>query len=155
LTLNLTFVFESLALSHTIEQVHEKATSEFLPEIIRSYNFTDSSDRLTKVVDDMQSRFHCCGVNGSADWKTGIPFSCCSEYVPSSADSVPQPIRYCPNDSRQPAFSQGCLNKVVNAVNAHYWYLASTVVSFALIQIMAVVLACCVAYSVKKHYQVI
>lgn len=135
--------------------MEEKATWEYLPQIVREYNFTEPADRLTKIVDDMQSRFHCCGVNGTQDWQHGVPFSCCAAYRPVAPDQPPQPIRYCPNDAQQPAYADGCLTKVVSAVSNRIWYLAATAVSFALIQIMAVVLACCVAYSVKKHYQVI
>lgn len=52
------------------------------------YNYVDSSDMKTRIIDNIQRSFSCCGVNSPSDWTEyslhKIPRSCCSEPVESS-----------------------------------------------------------------------
>ena len=67
---------------------------------------------------------------------------------------VTQNVQYClDNKQGHYAFQVGCLNKIVEKVNKNVWYLGSFAISFALVQIMSILLSCCIAYSSKKSYQ--
>lgn len=52
------------------------------------YNYVDSNDIKTRIIDNIQRSFACCGVNSPNDWTEyslhKIPKSCCSEPVESS-----------------------------------------------------------------------
>lgn len=60
----------------------------FVNSTVVVYNYVDSSDVKTKIIDRIQKSFACCGVNSPNDWTEyslhRIPKSCCSEPVESS-----------------------------------------------------------------------
>lgn len=65
-------------------------------------------------------------------------------------------IQYClDNKQGHYSYQEGCLNKIINVTYKNVWYLGSTAISFALVQVMAILLSCCIAYSTKKSYQTI
>lgn len=60
----------------------------FVNSTVVVYNYVDSSDIKSRIIDNIQRSFSCCGVNSPSDWTEyslhKIPKSCCSEPVQSS-----------------------------------------------------------------------
>ena len=80
--------------SSSILQLRSTAARN-LKEAVTRYNWTDSSSKYSRLIDDLQSTLHCCGFNSSADWSelnpnprdsTLLPSSCCAR--PSTSNST-------------------------------------------------------------------
>jgi len=140
-------------------------SKEITKRIVENYNYTNTSEPFTRIIDNVQKYMRCCGVNGTADWRYGkVPYSCCENNNTQihwnrplqEQYRVTTNIQYClDNKQGHYAYQEGCLNKVINVVTKNIWYLGSTAISFALVQIMAILLSCCIAYSSKKPYETI
>lgn len=74
---------------------YKEIDKSFVNSTIVVYNYVDSSDMKTRIIDNIQRSFACCGVNSPNDWTEyslhKIPRSCCSEPVESNLPS----FKYC------------------------------------------------------------
>lgn len=74
---------------------------------VSMYNHTDINNVRTRILDHLQKKLSCCGINSPNDWKDygihKIPRSCCSNQVDTDF-SVKQPFKYC----EQSDFKIGC-----------------------------------------------
>lgn len=65
--------------------VYRDVDKSIVNSTIGMYNYTDSNDVKTKVLDYIQKRLSCCGINSPNDWKDyglhKIPKSCCSNHI--------------------------------------------------------------------------
>lgn len=82
---------------------------------IAIYNYTDSNDIKTRVLDSVQKRLSCCGINSPNDWKDyglhKIPKSCCSNHIEST-----QPyFKYC----EQTDYRIGCWRAMTDYFHAN------------------------------------
>lgn len=87
----------------------------FVNSTVVVYNYVDSSDMKTKIIDNIQRSFSCCGVNSPADWTEyslhKIPRSCCSEPVESSLPV----FKYCAESD----YKTGCWKALVEHFHAN------------------------------------
>ncbi|XP_073413369.1 leukocyte surface antigen CD53 isoform X2 [Dendrobates tinctorius] len=60
--------------------IYEKEIDPYVTEQLRK-SFEDHKQRKenSTIWDDFQTKLQCCGINGSSDWKSDIPSSCCEE----------------------------------------------------------------------------
>lgn len=67
---------------------YKEIDKSYVNSTVVVYNYVDSSDMKTRIIDNIQRSFSCCGVNSPTDWTEyslhKIPKSCCSEPVESS-----------------------------------------------------------------------
>lgn len=67
---------------------YKEVDKSFVNSTVVVYNYVDSSDIKSRIIDNIQRSFSCCGVNSPNDWTEYslhmIPKSCCSEPVQSS-----------------------------------------------------------------------
>lgn len=70
------------------KMAHEELDKAYVNLTVAVYNYVDSTDPKTSLIDYVQKKFSCCGVNSPNDWvespRQRIPKSCCSEPVESS-----------------------------------------------------------------------
>lgn len=100
------------------------------------YNYVDSSDMKSRIIDNIQRSFSCCGVNSPSDWTDysiqRIPKSCCSEPVESNL-----PIfKYCPESD----FKIGCWRALTEHLQANLGSVRTLLyllMSFCLVCILA------------------
>ncbi|RWS29183.1 CD63 antigen-like protein, partial [Leptotrombidium deliense] len=125
---------------------------EGLTNAMKKYDEGKQNSTYNEVVDEMQEKLKCCGVNNSADWiswnKT-IPASCCAKKDKTSVDAD---NATCTEDK---AFSQGCLHAFEEVIKSAYGPLGGVSITVAIVQLIGIVFACCLAYAVKKEYQVV
>lgn len=82
---------------------------------IAMYNHTDINDVKTMILDHVQKRLSCCGINSPNDWKDfgqrKIPKSCCSQHQESN---VPL-FKYC----EQSDYKVGCWRAMTDYFHAN------------------------------------
>ncbi|XP_043656082.1 CD63 antigen [Drosophila teissieri] len=116
---------------------------------LHEYN-SDNQNATTKLWDDIQDEFECCGVTNYKDWSvafpTGeLPLSCCDIPVgtvgtfncTASMDSV---------DTRHKV---GCLDGFSAYISAHAVSLGAAGVVIAILQFFGVIFACYIAREIK------
>lgn len=93
-------------------QNYKDLDKSFVNYTIAIYNYVDPTDDFTKLIDNVQKRFACCGVNSPNDWleyySHKIPKSCCLEPVESS---LPK-FKYCAESD----FRFGCYRALMDSL---------------------------------------
>ena len=115
---------------------------------LKHYNTTDK-DGVTKIWDNLQQKYHCCGVEEFHDWEIkfnttstpyAVPDSCCKDEQPG-----------CGIDARKEAdnkaiYPKGCFEKFALDTTA-----AGIIGGVLLaIQLLAILVACCMARQMRK-----
>lgn len=100
--------------------------------------------------DVMQSDLECCGITDSSDWTDGgmtIPGSCCIN------DDGADP----PTCTSNPAnlYTDGCYESLTAWAEDNILIIGGVGIGLAFIQIVGIILSCCLARSIKKEYQVV
>lgn len=119
-----------------------------LNNTMRQYN---SNDEIRHSWDVMQHDLKCCGMNTPSDWShvgfmdNVIPDSCCKE-VPSQGK--------CDLNSIQ-VHAEGCMIKLQSAIESNAMILGGVGIGIALIQLIGVVFACCLARSIRREYETV
>ena len=105
----LTFTFKQSNLSSN------DVDKSFVNSTLIVYDHVYTSDMKTKIIDNIQRSFSCCGVNSPNDWTEvslhKIPRSCCSDPVESS---LPR-FRYCAESD----YKTGCWKALVDYFHAN------------------------------------
>uniref|UniRef100_A0A8D8AXP5 Tetraspanin n=1 Tax=Culex pipiens TaxID=7175 RepID=A0A8D8AXP5_CULPI len=97
----------------------------------------------------VQSEMKCCGVNGPKDWEPifkndTVPKSCCHE--------LPIGTTKC---TRKHADPEGCFPKLSAFLGSKSLILAGIGVGLAAVQLVAVLLACCLYGSFRRQYETV
>ncbi|CAH0604369.1 unnamed protein product [Chrysodeixis includens] len=72
-----TLVFE-ISITIAAFSLSNDATREIRSSMVASLNLYGSKIEITKLWDDLQMEFECCGVTGRSDWVSNqLPVSCC------------------------------------------------------------------------------
>lgn len=103
----------------------------------------EGEESITSTWDLVQHDLECCGTNGTASWDGSIPTSCCLEVTDT-----------CIADGDQ-TYDDGCLEKFIDWVEANILVIGGVGIGLAFIQIVGIILSCCLARSIKKEYQVV
>ncbi|KAG7202540.1 hypothetical protein KM043_009738 [Ampulex compressa] len=115
---------------------------------MKEYNVDDDIKRSWDI---MQHDLKCCGMYGPGDWASlgfvdnTVPDSCCDE-VPSGSKCDSNLI-YVLND--------GCMNKLQSAIEDNALTLGGVGIGIALIQLIGVIFACCLARSIRREYETV
>ncbi|XP_076640075.1 CD63 antigen [Colletes latitarsis] len=110
-----------------------------------------SNDDIRKSWDIMQHDLQCCGMRSSNDWahvgfvENIIPNSCCRE-VP--IDSI------CDSNSIH-VYEKGCMYNLQAAIEHNALILGGVGIGVAVIQIIGVIFACCLARSIRREYETV
>ncbi|KAJ8681579.1 hypothetical protein QAD02_017371 [Eretmocerus hayati] len=113
------------------------------------YNKRDDYRRSWDII---QYDFQCCGVINPSDWtKAGfrddtLPKSCCTE-LPTS-----RPV--CDRNAIK-SHTEGCKKQFQNTIEKNGMILGVFGLGIALIQLVGVLFACCLARSVRREYETV
>lgn len=104
-----------------------------------------------RVWDEVQKDFKCCGIHNYTDW--GFKGNSTTDY------DIP---KYCCKDLTDPCltttagfYNQGCLSKFTDWLKDHIYYVGAVGIAFAVIQLIGITFACCLARAIKKEYEVV
>ncbi|XP_065200370.1 tetraspanin-9-like [Planococcus citri] len=101
------------------------------PPLTRWIQEYDRQENAKHIIDTVQSKWHCCGVESYRDWDTranAIPSSCCKDQSQTSVSCAPSN-----------AYQEGCLNKgerVVKEKFKTYLYVVAGVIGIEVIAIL-------------------
>ncbi|XP_050445982.1 CD63 antigen-like [Cataglyphis hispanica] len=110
------------------------------------------NDDIRRSWDIMQHDLQCCGMNGPVDWSrigfegSNVPESCCKE-ISSQSNS-------CDANSIQ-VNGDGCMWKLQSAIENNAMILGGVGIGIALIQLIGVIFACCLARSIRREYETV
>lgn len=134
-TINNNYINSSSTSGNSIVQ-YKEVDKSFVNSTVVFYNYVDSSDMKTRIIDNIQKSFSCCGVNSPNDWTEyslhKIPKSCCSEPVESSLPV----FKYCSESD----FKIGCWKALTDHFTANLnsvRIVLYVLISFGLICIVA------------------
>jgi len=119
---------------------------EYMEKAIPNYDKPEY-EGITKTWNAMQHDFKCCGAEGYEDWADhGIetPKSCCKVEDEKCDPKITSQI-----------YTDGCVNGFVTFVKENVIIIAGVGIGLAFIQIFGILLACCLARSIKKEYEVV
>lgn len=122
----------------------------------RSMNDTFSEyDKQTNVVDDLQTRFHCCGVTNYTDWSNTTWFSSHNNTVPHSCCKN---STQCTGRLDQPdlLYTKGCETQLERFLQDVLTYAMLVILGFAIIKFFGMLSVCvigCRTSSQRSGYQ--
>ncbi|KAI5634664.1 tetraspanin family domain-containing protein [Phthorimaea operculella] len=108
----------------------------------------DSDPDVKQTFDIMQTDLGCCGINSADDWinnKLPYPNSCCA------GQQVGQPC----TPASETFYHDACLPKLVNLMNSLALWLGGVGIGIAVIQLLGVIFACCLARSIRSQYETV
>ncbi|XP_008556489.1 CD63 antigen [Microplitis demolitor] len=109
-----------------------------------------SDPKVQKSWDVMQHDFKCCGIATSSDWailypNTELPNSCCHEVV----------LNHKCDSNSITVSSEGCMKKLKDAIEDKAVILGAVGIGIALVQLIGVIFACCLARSIRREYETV
>jgi len=117
----------------------ETFLTDGMKDSMKNYGDKDN-EGVTAAWDKVQKELECCGSTDATDWtkinKT-IPDSCYKDQVRTSAP-----------------FDKGCFQKVEDNVMKNIMIVAGAGIGIAVVEILGIILSCCLARSIKSEYEV-
>lgn len=119
----------------------------------------DGYEGVTKTWDGVQMELDCCGISSYTDWSSTefsnssrVPDACCQEpTVDCGAGMLVKPEA----DAAAAIWTTGCLPKLEQQVQKNIVAVGGAGVGVAFLQILGVILACCLGKSIKKEYETV
>ncbi|XP_015110284.1 CD63 antigen [Diachasma alloeum] len=115
---------------------------------------TNESQEITRVWDDLQRNFQCCGTIQPSDWintanMTGLPLSCC--------DPLPGEIgnKSCTVDEKVTLHKKGCLESFGSFIKGHAVELGGAGLGIAFIQAVGIWFSIYLARAIKMNYETV
>ncbi|KAI1298175.1 CD63 antigen [Halotydeus destructor] len=163
----------------------QNAAEHGLSNGLNKYNASNPDAHYTRIIDDLQSSFKCCGINNASDWwglvdpfqPNLLPKSCCDKTNPeavcmlkpdgpmTSTTTERAPIAgsgFNPLVSESAAivvdqgpFDHGCLPVIVDSFSNSLGPVGGACLAVALFQLIGIVFAFCLGRAVKREYQVV
>jgi len=129
-------------------------TNEFLTEklneSLHKYN-TTVPDQYTKLWDDIQGEFHCCGVKDYKDWEgvtKGLPMSCCAQQIGMVGNVE------C-NATTPTLYKIGCVEGFGQYIENNAVTIGSVGLGLAFVQFLGIIFACHLSKQIKRNYETV
>ncbi|MBN3297679.1 CD63 antigen [Amia ocellicauda] len=99
-----------------------------------------------KVMDDMQSEFHCCGALNASDWQNNsVPDSCCKNVTLDCGKNAQHTDKI---------YSTGCVVVLENWIKKNLVIVIGVALGIAFFEILGVVFACMLMKAIRSGYEV-
>ena len=115
--------------------------SERVESDIRKNMMAKINSTADPILDYIQQKLECCGVEGPSDWQHNITFN--NETVPDSCCKVETPDcgqNYRPDD----IFLGGCLTNMMHKITTYFHWQISFLAFFCLTAIFVICFCCCI-----------
>jgi len=118
-------------------------------------------DGVTRTWNMVQHDLNCCGAQEYMDWKNttfsqvtapdSVPDSCCIH----DAEDCGKGILKVPDEATQRIYTVGCRDGFEDIIKENVAYIGSIGIGVALIQVIGVICACCLARTIKSEYETV
>ncbi|XP_044272161.1 CD63 antigen-like [Tribolium madens] len=138
-----------LVLKHQTDEMIDKA----LTGTLRRYN-TPNNTEITNLWDTVQENFQCCGIQNYTDWENvtsthgQLPVTCCN-FPHGSFGNVT-----C-NEKSEGLHREGCLEVFSDYIEGHATTVESVGLTFAIIQLLGIILSCYLAKQIRSDYETV
>lgn len=127
----------------------EDSITKHLQDSISQYPKDPS---VKKAFDVFQTDLSCCGINGPTDWKNNslaIPDSCCSGQV------IKEGVATSCTETSATLHHTGCLAEILKLFKGTAMLLGGVGLGIAIVQVLGVTFACCLARSIRNQYETV
>ncbi|XP_064421729.1 CD63 antigen-like [Latimeria chalumnae] len=108
------------------------------------------SSKMQNSINDIQSKFHCCGGKNYTDWfyshiwgkNSSVPDSCCKKPKTGCGS----------NTSSENIYQQGCLEKIKTLLKENMVWIGAAAVGLGVVQISGVMFAFLMLRDIKREY---
>ncbi|XP_046679689.1 CD63 antigen-like [Homalodisca vitripennis] len=144
------FVIE-LAVGIAASVAKEEFASAMRSTLKRSMGNYTHSQTEQSAWDSMQRKLRCCGVEGPQGWNEvfadgSVPGSCCVANVQNDPNAL------CRNsDDPTQVFQDGCYERLKTKTKDNIVIIMAVGIGIAFIELLGIVLACCLAQAVRKE----
>jgi len=115
---------------------------------------------VTETWDGVQIELDCCGIANYTDWgntdfgrhNNSVPDTCCKEPTLGCGNNVGT---LTPEVAGETIFVKGCLERLEAEIKENIVAVGGAGVGIAFLQILGVILACCLGKSIKKEYETV
>ncbi|XP_026757735.1 CD63 antigen [Galleria mellonella] len=127
----------------------ENSILRHLNDTIKDY---PTNPDVQRTFDIIQTDLKCCGINGPNDWennKLPIPNTCCDGQVITNGTPAECSI------NSPTLHNKGCLAEVVSHLQEIAAVLGGVGIGIAIVQLLGVIFACCLARSIRSQYETV
>ncbi|XP_022920882.1 CD63 antigen-like [Onthophagus taurus] len=113
------------------------------------YNYFNQSG-VEKSWNILQHEMKCCGMNGPSDWRqitqnNTLPHTCCPDTVNDGTCTI----------NSLNVYKASCLEELKDTIVTYGALIGGVGIGVALVQIIGVIFACCLARSIRKEYETV
>lgn len=138
------------SMNNTIS-THKEVDKSFVNSTLVVYNYVDTGDVKTRIIDNIQRSFSCCGVNSPNDWAEyslqKIPRSCCTDPVESSLPV----FKYCAESDHK----VGCWRALMEHFHANIASVRSVLYIFVAFGLVCALAAGFIIIALKHDFDVV
>lgn len=138
----------SVGIVYAFRNTIRSTMDDGIDRCITKYNETNQESAFTKLLDDIQVQWHCCGAESYHDWQNNTAYN----------GTVKLPRSCCPMDNASECtvhsaalFTQGCVpiltEEVKNSVSALFW----VAIIVCVIQILGIIFSCSVVGQRREY----
>ena len=149
-----TFILELVGGILAVTNDYDKKLEDSLTKSLSDY---EKKDALREAWDTVQKNLDCCGVNNKTDWEQRltqpktVPESCCrTELCKTMATGEPKVV-----PSNRDVYNIGCYKKIKDEYEGNTVAVAAVGITFAVVQILGIIFACCVACKIDSSPEVV
>jgi len=138
--------------------MRQQVGEEVMTKMITTMQNYETDNSITQLWDDVQRDFKCCGTYNMTDWNVldsygqdavsktwTLPESCCILETDDCGINQAASIFH----------EDGCADGFVKKVENNVWTIGGVGIGLAFIQIIGIMLSCCLARAIKKDYAVV
>lgn len=120
-------------------------------EIKREMQVYGNDSDVTRILDEMQEKYNCCGAFNYTDWfkvpgfkNQTVPSSCCSGGSKNCAN----------NPTPENVYNKGCVEKIELWMRKHIIIVAAVALGIAFFELLGIIFACCLMKGIRSGYEV-
>ncbi|ESP04271.1 hypothetical protein LOTGIDRAFT_237453 [Lottia gigantea] len=112
------------------------------------------NDGVTKTWDKLQRKFECCGVDNYTEWfdytaDKSVPESCCKDAESAACKNRTQTI------TDDDFYTRSCVKGFVGWLQDEIGIVGGAGIGLAFVEVVGIILACCLAMAIRKEYKVL
>ncbi|KAK6166601.1 hypothetical protein SNE40_023254 [Patella caerulea] len=109
---------------------------------------------VTKTWDRLQQKFECCGVDNYTEWydiltPKLVPKSCCKEEESAECANRTQTL------NETDFYTRDCVEGFVGWLEQEIGLVGGVGIGLAFVEVVGIILACCLAIAIRKEYKVL